>query len=209
MNLSFWYLTFQEQHSLITSKNFWVVFFFFTLRMTICSGIVVQGKFLSYLFKFNKTTVFHLPKSLLCLLIYGTRFSQVHSYLGTIVVCEIFSLGIILASPWISIYVNSAHLNCLNSVSPHNKPYYRTVLNHLGPYDILLLIHFEVHSSHLFNKFMKINNFVLLTILLNSLAFHNIWRGPFWTNYIKGRTKFCPYTYAGYCAYYPVVSYCA
>lgn len=31
--------------------------------------------------------VFHLPKSLLFLLIYGTRFSKVHPYLCTIVVC--------------------------------------------------------------------------------------------------------------------------
>lgn len=31
--------------------------------------------------------VFRLPKSLLCLLIYGTRFSEVHPYLCTIVVC--------------------------------------------------------------------------------------------------------------------------
>lgn len=189
MKLPFWYLTFQEQHSLISRKKTSECFFLHWEWLFAVELWNLRGRFLS----FNKAIGFHLPKSLLCLLFHGTRFSKVHPYLCSIVMCWIFSLGIILTSPWISIYVNSASLNCLNSVSCHNKPSLQNCAESPGrPYDILLLIHFEVHSSHLFNKFMATNNFVVLTILLNSLAFHNICRGPSWTNYTKGRPSSVP-----------------
>lgn len=163
MKLPFWYLTFQEQHSLFLSKNFWV--FFSCWVWLFAEELWSKGNFLHTYWNLIKLLiVFHLPKSLLFLLIYGTRFSKVPSYLCSVLNFQSWHY---ISTSMDQHHVNSTHLNSLNSISPHNNHQSRTVLDHLG-YDILLLIHFEEHSSHLFNKFMAIDNFVVLTILFNS-----------------------------------------